>query len=59
MALKKYKIVNVPEGTKYLKSGKYGDLKIDRMTDDQAEKLFNDGSHYVEAVVTEKKNKPE
>lgn len=56
MLLKKYQIVNLPKDAKILKTGKYGDLHIDKMTDEQAEKLFNDGSRYVALAKEVKKD---
>lgn len=56
MLLKKYQIVNLPKEAKVLKSGKYGDLHIDRISDEQAEKLFNDGSRYVALKEGKKKD---
>ena len=56
MLLKKYQLVNLPKDARILKTARYGDLNIERLTDEQAEKLFNDGSRYVKQV-SEKKSK--
>lgn len=51
MSLSKYKLKNIGKDQKFLVSSKLpaGKVAIDKITDDQAELLYNDGkSQYVE-----------
>jgi hypothetical protein len=54
MKLKKYKVVNMPQGTRRLVGSQLpgGQMPIDQLTDDIAERLYNQGSRYVALAKT-------
>lgn len=58
MALKKFRLKNIGKNQNVLVSSKLqnGFVQIDKMTDEQAELLYDNGkSHYVDIVVSESK----